>query len=116
MPVIRRANVKLDESNPDLKRLTLVSAAVGAGYLEMGEVTIAPGKKIPLHIHPTHEEGIYILEGPLDYVVGDEKGTVNTGDVLLAPVGVKHEISNPGREPRRIMFIFPTTNVQRKFL
>ena len=116
MPVIRRSDVELDESNPDLKRRTLISAAVGAGHLEVGEVTIAPGQKIPLHIHPTHEEGVYIMEGPLDYVLGDETGVVNAGDVVLAPARVQHEISNPGAEPRRVMFIFPTTNVQRVFL
>ena len=116
MPVIKREGVKLDESNPDLKRLVLINAAAGAGYLEMGEATIAPGKKIPLHIHPTHEEGIYIIEGPLDYVLGDESGVVQAGDAILAPTGVKHELSNPGPEPRRIMFIFPTTNVQREYL
>ena len=116
MPVIRRSDVELDESNPDLKRLTLINAAVGAGHLEVGEVTIAPGRKIPLHVHPTHEEGVYIMEGPLNYVLGDETGVVNAGDMVLAPARVKHEISNPGPEPRRVMFICPTTNVQRVFL
>ena len=116
MPIIRRSDVKLDESNPELKRLTLINAAAGAGYLELGEVTIAPGKQVPLHTHPTHEEGMYILEGPIDYVLGDESGTANVGDTLLAPAGVKHNLSNPGSEPRRVMFIFPTTNVQRVFL
>ena len=57
----KRADLKPDESNPDLKRLTLIDASAGAGYLTVGELTIAPGKKIPMHIHQTHEEGIYII-------------------------------------------------------
>ena len=113
MPVIRRADLKADESRPDLIRRTMLSAELGAGHLEVVEVAIAPGKKIPLHIHPTHEEGIYILDGPLDYILGDESGAVETGDMILAPAGVKHETCNPGTESRRILGIFPTTNVQR---
>lgn len=116
MTVIRRSNVKVDESTQGLKRLTLINAAAGAGYLEMGELTIAPGKRVPLHIHPAHEEGMYIMEGPMSYVLGDEKGVLDTGDVLFAPAGVRHELSNPSSVPRRVMFIFPTTNVQRVFL
>ena len=116
MPVIRRANIQADETNPDFKRLMLVNADAGAGYLEMGELTIVPGGQVPLHIHPTHEEGMYIIDGPLDYVLGDESGSVDTGDVLLAPAGVKHRVYNSGPEPRRLMFIFPTTNVQRRYL
>ena len=115
MPVIRRSDGDVDDSNPDRRRLTLINAVFGAGYLEMGELTLAPGKGMPLHMHPTHEEGMYVLDGPLSYVLGDESGTVDTGDVVLAPTGVKHEITNPGPEPRRVMFIFPTTNVQRVF-
>lgn len=116
MPVIRRSNVALDETNSSLRRLTLVNASVGAGYLDMGELIIAPGEKMPLHIHPAHEEAMYVLDGPLNYVLGDERGEAATGDVILAPANVQHEISNPSHEPRRIMFIFPTTNVQRVFL
>lgn len=44
MPVARRTNGKRDDSPPDLKRLTLVNSDFGACYLEMGELTIAPGK------------------------------------------------------------------------
>ena len=58
---------------------------------------------------------MYVLDGSLSYVPGDESGTVDMGDMVLAPAGVKHEITNPGPEPRRAMFIFPTTNVQRVF-
>lgn len=114
--VFRWADVAVDESDPDLKRRTMVSADVGSGYLHMGELTIMPGKEVPLHVHPTHEEGMYVMDGPLEFVLGDESGTVDKGDVLLAPPGVKHGLKNASDEPRRIMFIFPTTNVQRVYL
>lgn len=116
MPIIKRADIDTSESEPGRQRLTLVNAALGSGHLDMGELAIGPNVKGPLHLHPAHEEAIYILEGPLDYILGNEDGTVNTGDVILAPAGVKHQIINSSSESKRIMFIFPTTNVQRVLL
>ncbi|MDA1348538.1 MAG: cupin domain-containing protein [Chloroflexi bacterium] len=56
------------------------------------------------------------MDGQLEFVLGDESGTVDKGDVLLAPPGGRHGLKNASSEPRRIMFIFPTTNVQRVYL
>ena len=116
MAVIRRADVKMDESLPGLSRWNMVNAAAGAGHLEVGELAIAPGEQVRLHIHETHEEAMYILDGPMNYVLGDESGVLEAGDMMLAPAAVKHSLQNPGDEPRRLLFIFPTTNVQRTYL
>ncbi|MBM3944503.1 MAG: cupin domain-containing protein [SAR202 cluster bacterium] len=116
MTVIRRKDLKLDESMPNLKRLTLINDQTGAGYLTFGELTIAPGKSVPLHTHPTHEEGMYVMDGDLEFILGDEKGVLGKGDAMLAPAGVKHQLTNRSPEPRRVMFIFPTTNVKRQVL
>ncbi|MDA1189942.1 MAG: cupin domain-containing protein [Chloroflexi bacterium] len=114
--MIKRKDIKLDESSPNLKRLTLISDQHGAGYLTFGELIIAPGKSVPLHTHPTHEEGMYSLDGDLQYILGDETGVLGKGDAMLAPAGLKHKITNASSEPRRVMFIFPTTNVKREVL
>ena len=116
MVTIRRADVNVDQSMANLSRWTMVNAAAGAGHLEVGVLTIAPGSGIALHIHPTHEEAMYIVEGPMDFVVGDESGEVDTGDMLLAPARVPHSLSNTSSEPKSLLFIFPTTNVQRQYL
>ena len=116
MAVIRRADVKVDQSMTNLSRWTMVNAAGGAGHLEVGVLTIAPESEISLHIHPTHEEAMYIIEGPMSFVLGDERGEVDTGDMLLAPARVPHSLRNPSSEPKSLLFIFPTTNVQRQFL
>jgi len=116
MGVIRRRDIQLDESMPNLKRLTLISDEYQAGYLTFGELTIAPGKSVPLHTHPTHEEGMYSLDGDLEYILGDDTGVLGKGDAMLAPAGLKHKLTNLSSEPRRVMFIFPTTNVKREVL
>ena len=116
MAIIRRDDITIDHSAPNTHRLTLINAELGAGHWTVGELAIDPGQKVPLHVHATHEEGMYILDGPMNYTLGDETGVLNTGDVMFAPAGIKHDLTNTGDEPRRVMFIFPTTNIVREDL
>lgn len=116
MPVIRRAMLRQEQADPAVSFVPLIGDDVGAGYVTMSEVTIAPGASTSLHIHPTHEEAIYVMDGDLEFELGDERGVLRKGDALLAPPGVAHRLSNPGKEPRRVMAVFPTTNVRRQVL
>jgi quercetin dioxygenase-like cupin family protein len=94
----------------------VVRKEVGAERLTVNEVTLAPGAAIPLHIHPTHEEAIVILEGDVEAVLGDATYRLTGGYTILAPTGVKHMLRNVGRTPARILAIFPTLDPQRQFL
>jgi quercetin dioxygenase-like cupin family protein len=57
-------------------------------------IDIAPGALAPRHTHPG-EEVIYILEGELEYQVGDKPWVkVRAGDVLFIPAGIVHAARN----------------------
>jgi quercetin dioxygenase-like cupin family protein len=57
-------------------------------------IDIAPGAVAPRHTHPG-EEVIYILEGELEYQIGDKPWLkVRAGDVLFIPAGVVHAARN----------------------
>jgi quercetin dioxygenase-like cupin family protein len=57
-------------------------------------IDIAPGALAPAHTHPG-EEVIYIIEGELEYRIGDKPWVkVKTGDVLFVPDGVVHAARN----------------------
>lgn len=57
-------------------------------------IDIAPGALAPRHKHPG-EEVIYVLEGSLQYQVGDGPWvTFNAGDVLFIPAGRIHAARN----------------------
>lgn len=59
-------------------------------------VDFEPGAVAPKHKHPG-EEIIYVLEGSLEYQVGDEPPkTLKAGDVLFIPAGVVHSAKNVG--------------------
>lgn len=59
-------------------------------------VEFAPGYTSPKHTHPG-EEIIYVLEGTLEYEIGDGPPVkVKPGDVLFVPAGTVHLGRNVG--------------------
>ncbi len=116
MPIIRQSDFPKDNLSPEVARKFYINKDLGGESLTVGEATIAPGGSIPLHIHPGHEEGILVTEGTLEGRLGDERATLQAGDVLIAPTGIKHELVNKTQQPAKITFIFPTLNVTREFI
>ena len=51
------------------------------------------------HIHHAHEEGFYILEGELEFVVGTQTVRAGQGSFVMVPIGVAHTFSNPMERP-----------------
>lgn len=115
MPIVRREDIPM-EAEGRLRRQPIARSDLGAVSLTVTEITMLPGGQIPLHIHPGHEECIMVLAGTLEVVLGDEKKTVAAGYTIIAPDSVKHSLTNISNRPARILAIFPTTDVQRKFL
>ena len=77
----------------DLQRHDLRIAGVEA---LQARIDFAPGASFPAHKHPG-EEIIYVLEGVLEYQVGDQPPvTLEAGDVLFVPAGTFHSARNVG--------------------
>jgi mannose-6-phosphate isomerase-like protein (cupin superfamily) len=55
------------------------------------------------HVHPDKFDSFYILEGELEFTIGDETVRVGPGSFVAAPPGVCHGFRNPG--PRRARFL-----------
>lgn len=64
-----------------------------------GVVTIQPGKRNPLHMHPNCEELLYVVEGEADHKLGDEMFHIKAGDVIRIPRGVEHWAQATGDAP-----------------
>ena len=60
----------------------------------------------PTHIHHAHEEGFYILEGELEFVIGTETVRAGQGSFVMVPTGVAHTFSNPADRPARFLGTF----------
>lgn len=79
------------------------------GHLALVEFVVDAGDGgPPLHIHPTHAEGFYLLEGELKVQVGDTVATAREGDFLFAAPGTPHTFANfSGRAARMLVLCTP---------
>jgi quercetin dioxygenase-like cupin family protein len=67
--------------------------------------TLEPGHTARPHSHP-HEQIVYVLEGELLFVVGDEEAVVRAGDMLVVPANVEHWAETLGEEPALDLSVF----------
>ncbi len=49
-------------------------------------------------------------------VLEDETRVLDPSDLLLAPAGVNHTITNQSEKPTRVLAIYPTTTPEREFV
>jgi quercetin dioxygenase-like cupin family protein len=64
-----------------------------------GVVTIRPGQRNPLHLHPTCEELLYVLSGECEHKLGDDLFQLSPGMVIRIPRGVAHWARCTSEEP-----------------
>ncbi|MBI4199076.1 MAG: cupin domain-containing protein [Chloroflexi bacterium] len=116
MPIVQRKRVPaLKEAGGVLRRF-LATAELGTASLTVVEVVLPLGGRLPLHVHPGHEECVVVLGGPIEATLGEETATVGRGAAVIVPPGVPHALRNVASRPARVLGIFPTTQVQRQLL
>jgi mannose-6-phosphate isomerase-like protein (cupin superfamily) len=63
-----------------------------------------PGTGVPLHIHPSQDEFIYMLEGSFELELGGARLQARAGDLVRMPRGVPHSYANAAAIPARALF------------
>jgi quercetin dioxygenase-like cupin family protein len=80
------------------------------------EMILGPGGQgPPLHVHPTHGEGFYVLEGELTVQVGDRIVTGGPGTWAFAPRDTPHTLGNLGEADVRVLSLFAPAGFERRF-
>ena len=115
MPIIKRGSVPAEDLRGN-SSMPLARANLGASALTVTQITIIPGGQVSLHTHPGHEECMVILSGALQATMDGRETTVTAGYSIIAPSDVVHGLKNTSRQPATLIAIFPTTDVQRKYL
>jgi quercetin dioxygenase-like cupin family protein len=114
MPIISKQDLsKLAGAAPGLEICVLVGKDRGSQSLHIEEVTVAPNARIPRCVNPHTEVVVIIQEGSLDALLGRERMTIGPGHMVLAPAGTAHGFLNRYDEPARVLFVFPTHQVER---
>ena len=75
---------------------------------------IAPGDRIPVHVHRVSE--VIFVHGPGSFRLGEEARPVEDGTVVFIPAGTAHGLVNDGSVQLPIEAVFPTTRVWIQYL
>lgn len=94
----------------------LLTAAQNDGALGVVEMEMTAGSAgPPLHRHPTHGEGFYVLAGRPTLQVGDDVVVAEPGTWAFAPRHVAHTLANHGTADARLLCLFAPGGFERRF-
>ena len=83
--------------------LLKLTSADTAGCFTLVEQFSEPGTGIPLHRHTREDESFWVLEGQVEFVVGDTTTVVEPGGFVYAPRDVAHSFRAVGAAPARML-------------
>jgi oxalate decarboxylase/phosphoglucose isomerase-like protein (cupin superfamily) len=75
-----------------------------------------PGQFVPVHIHPTQDEFIFVQEGVLDLKLDGTWVRAEAGDLVRMPRGIPHGYFNKSDKPARALFwVSPAQKLEALF-
>lgn len=98
----------------DLYRFLVTGAESGGAYFAM-EAVVPPGGGPPPHIHTREDETFYVLDGEMDFLLGDEWVSAGPGDFVNVPRGTVHCFRNSGDTVTRMVLTFSPAGLERFF-
>jgi quercetin dioxygenase-like cupin family protein len=95
----------LDQLNATTARSGVTRRAFSGDNATLAFTTLEPGHEPNPHKHP-HEQIVYVLEGELRFVVGEEEAIVGPGSMLVIPPDTVHYAQTIGDEPAVDLSVF----------
>jgi len=87
----------------------LIGPEQGAPNFVTRRFLLAPGGRIPAHLHPTIEHEQVILRGEMVLGSGTAERVVRAGEAVFLPAGTPHWYENRGAEEVEFLCIIPNT-------
>jgi quercetin dioxygenase-like cupin family protein len=84
-----------------------VTSEQSGGVFMLTEDTMGLGKTTPLHIHPVHDETIYVLDGELIVHLDGVEHSAGPGSVAAIPRGTPHAFLVTSASAHILAFITP---------
>ena len=106
MPIVANAEAREVPWRPGYRSFTLAGRNQGIACVSSYSV-IEPGSGAPLHFHENVDEIIIVLEGTLDFRLGDERRLVGADHTIAIPARVPHGFTVVGSKPARIFGFMP---------
>jgi quercetin dioxygenase-like cupin family protein len=86
----------------------------GGAYFAM-EALVPPGGGPPPHIHTREDETFFLVEGRIEFTLGDETVAAGPGDFVNVPRGTVHSFRNEGDETARMVLTFTPSGIELWF-
>ena len=100
-------------------RGTRVTFKVKSGEAEGASCTewiAAPGFDTGLHVHERLEETWYVLDGELEFQLGDKVVNAGSGACVFVPPRVPHAFANRGQVPAKFLMLMSPPTHDRYFV
>ncbi len=91
-----------------------IQAQTGATSTGVVYFEVEPDQHGGSHTHSA-EEVVLILQGEAEAVVGQERGRLSEGGMVVIPAGVAHDVYNVGEVTLRVVGFFPSAAVVTMF-
>lgn len=79
------------------------------------EAIVPPGGGPPPHVHSREEEGFYILEGEVTFLMGEERVVATAGMFANMPVGTPHSFKNESSKPAKMLISVAPAGLEEMF-
>jgi len=86
----------------------------GGAYFAM-EALVPSGGGPPPHIHTREDETFYLIEGQIEFLLGDRKILAGPGDFVNVPRGSVHCFQNVGAKTARLVLTFTPAGIEKYF-
>jgi quercetin dioxygenase-like cupin family protein len=86
------------------------------GVYSVSEETTPPQGGPPPHTHSQEDEVLYVLEGEVEFLLGEDNITAGAGSCVHVPRGALHTFKNVGTSPSRVLVVFSPGGFEKFFL
>src|SRR6185295_18198761 len=106
MPIIANTDAQEIPWRPGYRNFVLAGRDQGLSCIA-GFSVLEPGAGAPLHVHADVDEIFIVIEGTLDFRLGDERFKVEADHTIAIPAGVPHAFVAVGPGPVRMYTFMP---------
>lgn len=99
----------------DIYRFLATGAETNGQYAIL-EALVLPGGGPPPHIHSREEEGFYILEGEITFIVNSERIVAGARTFINVPIGTPHCFKNESGQPAKMLITVAPAGLEQMFL
>jgi quercetin dioxygenase-like cupin family protein len=85
------------------------------GKYALWEAFVPPGGGPPPHVHSREEEGFYVLEGEIIFLIGDQRLVASAGVFANMPLGIPHSFKNESGQPAKMLISVAPAGLEQMF-